>query len=498
MGFRQARWDEPLINELSEPGKVGYLRPDESHIDVTQFIPKALLRENLPLPEVSEIEVIRHYTRLSQENYGVDLGLYPLGSCTMKYNPRVCEAVVRSHKLQDMHPDVDARFAQGILRILYELAQYLAEIIGMDKVSLVPSAGAHGEFAGVLIMRAYHAEKGEADKRTEILVPDSAHGTNPASAAMAGYKVVEIPSGTDGCVDLQALKAALGERTAGFMLTNPNTLGLFEKNILEIAKMVHDAGGLLYYDGANLNAILGKARPGDMGFDIAHINLHKTFSTPHGGGGPAAGPIGVKMELANFLPIPTIEFDGKEYYLEYDRPFSIGRIGSYLGNVAVLARAYAYIISLGAEGLECASELAVLNANYLARKIAGEGYFSLTYAPDWPRKHEFVLSAEPLKRETGAGALEVSKRILDYGVYSPTMYFPLIVPEALMVEPTETTSRRELKQYHEMLSSISREARANPSKAAGAPYNTSTTRVDEVKGSHPKTLRLTWKMGQVE
>ncbi len=497
MGFRQARWNEPLIMELSERGKVGYLSPTDE-VDLSQFIPKKLLREKLPLPEVSEIEVIRHFTRLSQENYGVDLGLYPLGSCTMKYNPRICEAVVRSHKLQDLHPEVDERFAQGTLQIMHELSQYLAEITGMDKVSLVPSAGAHGEFAGVLIMRAYHTRRKEGEKRMEIVVPDSAHGTNPASAAMAGYKVVEIPSGRDGSVDLEALKSALSDRTAGFMLTNPNTIGMFEKNIVEIARMVHAVGGLLYYDGANLNAILGKARPGDMGFDIAHINLHKTFSTPHGGGGPAAGPIGVKEGLAKYLPIPTIEFDGTKYYLDYDRPESIGRIRSFFGNVAILVRAYAYILSLGAEGLERASELAVLNANYLARKISKESGFSLPYVSDTPRKHEFVLSAEALKKETGLGALEVSKRILDYGVHSPTMYFPLIVPEALMVEPTETASRRELDEYHTIVTSIAREARSNPDRVAGAPHNTSVTRVDEVKGSHPKTLRLTWKMRQAQ
>jgi len=494
MGFRQARWDESLIMELSEPGKVGYLPPHSDAVDLSRLIPKSLLRDRLDLPEVSEIEVIRHFTRLSQENYGVDLGLYPLGSCTMKYNPRICEAVVRSHKLQDLHPEVDERFAQGTLQILYELSQSLVEVTGMDNVSLVPSAGAHGEFAGVLIMRAYHSRRGEGEKRTEIVVPDSAHGTNPASAAMAGYKVVEIPSASDGCIDLEALESALSERTAGFMLTNPNTIGVFEKNIVQIAKIVHGVGGLLYYDGANLNAIMGKARPGDMGFDIAHLNLHKTFSTPHGGGGPAAGPIGVKKALAEYLPIPTVEFDGTRYHLDYERPNSIGLIRSFFGNVAILVRAYAYILSLGAEGLERASELAVLNANYLARKITKEGGFSLPYAPDTPRKHESVLSAERLKKETGTGALEVSKRILDYGVHSPTMYFPLIVPEALMIEPTETASQRELDQYSSIVTDIAKAARSNPEGVAEAPRNTSVTRVDEVMGSHPKTLCLTWKM----
>lgn len=500
MNFRQARWNEPTIFELSEPGRLGHqppaVEPEISKVvgNPLESIPKNLLREgHLGLSEVSEIEVVRHYTRLSQQNFGVDLGIYPLGSCTMKYNPRLCEAVVASHKFQELHPEMDERFTQGILEILYTLSEYLAEITGMSGVSLVPAAGAHGEFAGTLIIHAYHADHGEAETRNEIIVPDSAHGTNPASAAMAGFKVVEIPSNSEGLVDLEALKSIAGERTAGFMLTNPNTIGIFERNILEVAKIVHDVGGLLYYDGANLNAIMGKARPGDMGFDVSHMNLHKTFSTPHGGGGPAAGPIGVTKELEKYLPVPTIEFDGKKYYLNYDRPHSIGRIRSFLGNTAMLLRAYAYILSLGGDGLEKVSELAVLNANYVTKKVLKARGYALPYSPEVPRKHESVISAEPLRRDTGIGAKDVSKRLLDYGVHSPTMYFPLIVPEALMIEPTETVSMRELDEYADLLIRICDDAYANQKLFLEAPRNTSTGRVDEVKGSHPKTLSLTWK-----
>ena len=338
MVYLQARWDEPPIIELSRPGKVGFheFLPAESSQAALERIPNLLRRKRSPsLPEVSEIEVVRHYTRLSQENFGVDLGIYPLGSCTMKYNPKICDAIAASHKIQELHPYQDQRTVQGILQILYEASDFLANIVGMDKITLQPAAGAHGEYTGVLLMRAYHRDKG-AQNRDEMIVPDSAHGTNPASAAMAGYKVVEVSSNADGCVDKEALKSAVGPRTVGLMITNPNTLGIFEREIVEIAGIVHDAGGLLYYDGANLNAIMGKAKPGDMGFDIVHINLHKTFATPHGGGGPGAGPVGVTKSLADYLPIPTVEFDGSKYYLDYDRPKSIGKVRAFHGSSAVV------------------------------------------------------------------------------------------------------------------------------------------------------------------
>lgn len=494
MGFAQANWNEPLIFERSAQGKIGYHSSSEDQSHLRDLVPEKVLRAEPPkLPEVSEVEVVRHYTRLSQHNYGVDLGLYPLGSCTMKYNPKLCDVVVGNHKVQDLHPDQDESLVQGTLRILYELSQILAEIVGMHEVSLQPAAGAHGEFTGALIMRAYHKDAGRLKERDEIIIPDSAHGTNPASAAMAGFKVVKIPSNEKGQVDIESLKSAAGERTAGFMITNPNTLGLFETNILEISEIVHRAGGLLYYDGANLNAILGKTRPREMGFDIVHINIHKTFATPHGGGGPGAGPIAVTEELAKFLPVPLVEYDGNRYYLDFDRPHSIGKIRAFYGNVAVLVRAYAYILMLGAKGLQEVAELSVLNANYLARRIAAIPGFELTYSPDQPRKHECVLSASRLARETGVTALNVSKRLLDFGIHAPTVYFPLIVNEAIMAEPTETVSKEELDQMIRAFATISGEAYRDPGRVLEAPTGTTVRRIDEAKASHPRTMTLRWK-----
>jgi len=359
---------------------------------------------------------------------------------------------------------------------------------------LQPSAGALGELLGTLLMRAYHKFNGELSKRREVIVPDSAHGTNPASAAMAGFEVVVVSSDENGCVDIEALKSAVSERTAGLMLTNPNTLGIFERNIEEIAKIVHEAGGLLYYDGANLNAILGKVRPGDMGFDIVHINIHKTFGTPHGGGGPGAGPVGVSEELEKFLPVPRIAFDGERYYLDYDKPYSIGKIRGFYGNVAVLLKAYAYILSLGAEGLEEVAEISVLNANYVAKKLAEVKGFKLPYDEKTPRKHECVFSAKKLRKETGVQALNVAKRLLDYGLHAPTMYFPLIVEEALMIEPTESYEKEELDRFIQTLKKISEEAYENPKVVLNAPTNTSVERLDEVRASHPKTMALSWRM----
>ncbi len=491
--FAQAKWQQPLIIERSGGGKVGvYQWENEEAGDYG--IPKSLLRASDPrLPRVSEIEVIRHYTRLSQHNYGVDLGVYPLGSCTMKYNPRLCERIASSPKLTSTHPLQDERTVQGTLRILYELSMYLAEIVGLPKVSLQPAAGAQGEFTGALIMRAHHERNGELAKRTEIIVPDSAHGTNPASAAMAGFRVVEIPSNKDGEVDLDALRAAVSERTAGLMITNPNTLGLFERNIKQIAEIVHGAGGLLYYDGANLNAILGKARPGDMGFDIVHINIHKTFSTPHGGGGPGAGPIAVTSELAAYLPKPTVEFDGERYYLDNNRSLSIGKVRAYNGNIAVLVRAYVYMLLMGRDGLRQVAETAVLNANYVARKISRIKGFSLPYFPQRPRKHECVVSLAGMLRDCGVGAVDVSKRLLDFGIHAPTVNFPSIVQECLMIEPTETVSKEELVEFIEAFKQISEEAYSSPELIRTAPHNTTVTRIDEAKASHPKTMRLSWR-----
>jgi glycine dehydrogenase subunit 2 len=433
---------------------------------------------------------------LSEMNYGVDSGFYPLGSCTMKYNPKVNEQLANLPTITMLHPYQDENTVQGILEILYKLEHWLAEITGTYEVCLHPAAGAHGEFLGTLLMRAYHKMNGECEKRSEVIVPDSAHGTNPASATMSGFKVVVVPSDDEGCVNLEALKAAVSERTAGLMLTNPNTLGIFEKNIEEIAKAIHEAGGLLYYDGANLNPLLGIVRPGDMGFDIVHINIHKTFGTPHGGGGPGAGPVGVSKMLAEFLPVPSIVYDGEKYHLDYDKPHSIGKIRSFYGNVAVLLKAYAYILSLGFEGLREVAEVSVLNANYLLRKLKGIRGLTLPYNSEKPRKHECVFSAKPLKNETGVSALNIAKRLLDYGLHAPTIYFPLIVEEALMIEPTETFEKEELDRFADALQKICEEAYKNPEAVLKAPNNTAVSKVDEVKASHPRTMALSWRMLQ--
>lgn len=493
LGYSQAKWDEPPIIELSRPGKIGFNQfLIGKHESSLKSIPNRLRRAVPPrLPEVSEVEVVRHYTRLSQENFGVDLGIYPLGSCTMKYNPKACDAIAASHKIRELHPYQDIRTAQGILQVLYEASDLLAKIVGMDKITLQPSAGAHGEFTGVMLMRAYHRDRSDSD-RNEIIVPDSAHGTNPASAAMGGYKVIEVPSNSEGCVDKEALKAVVGPKTAGLMITNPNTLGIFEHDILEIAGIVHHAGGLLYYDGANLNAILGKAKPGDMGFDIVHINLHKTFGTPHGGGGPGAGPVGVTRQLADYLPVPTVEFDGTKYYLDYDKPKTIGKVRAFHGSAAVVLRAYAYILLHGREGLEAVSEISVLNANYVAQKLRKIKGFSLPFGEGISRKHEFVISASNLAKDTGVTALQVGKRLLDFGVHPPTVYFPLIVEEAMMAEPTETVSKEELDAMISAFETISEEAYAKSDKLKTSPHFTSVTRIDEVKASRPRTMQLTW------
>ena len=499
--FRQAKWNEPIIFELGKKGRRGHIVPKlEEDIkkvvgNIEELIPKEILREKPPkLPELSEVEVVRHFIRLSQMNYSIDLGLYPLGSCTMKYNPKINEFLANHKGLNWIHPYQDEDTVQGILAILYWLGKWLAEITGTKEVCLHPAAGAHGELLGTLLMRAYHKKNGELKERKEIIVPDSAHGTNPASAAMAGFEVVVVPSDQNGCVNIEALKNAVSEKTAGLMLTNPNTLGIFERNIEEIARIIHEVGGLLYYDGANLNAILGKARPGDMGFDIVHINIHKTFGTPHGGGGPGAGPIGVREGLEPFLPVPRIAYDGKRYYLDYNKPESIGRIRGFFGNIAVLLKAYAYILSLGAEGLKEVAEISVLNANYIAKKLAEVEGFTLPYGMSQPRKHECVFSVKKLRNERNVEALHVAKRLLDFGLHAPTMYFPQIVEEALMIEPTESFEKEELDRFIKALKKISEESYENPEKVRNAPKNTAISRLDEVKASHPRTMALSWKM----
>jgi glycine dehydrogenase subunit 2 len=499
--YRQASWNEPLIFNLGSKGRRGHALPSvedeikEAIGNVNALLPRNMRRTSTPgLPELSEVEVYRHFLRLSEMNYGVDSGFYPLGSCTMKYNPKINELLASMPTLAMIHPYQDESTVQGVLEILFKLERWLSEITGTYEVCLQPAAGAHGELLGTLLMHACLKSNGECEKRTELIVPDSAHGTNPASAAMAGFNVVVLPSGADGCVDLEALKSAVSEKTAGLMLTNPNTLGLFEKNIGEIARIVHEVGGLLYYDGANLNPLLCKVRPGDMGFDVVHINIHKTFGTPHGGGGPGSGPVGVSKDLAKLLPVPRIAYDGKMYCLDYDKPKSIGKIKSFYGNVAVLVRAYAYLLSMGFEGLREAAEISVLNANYLMKKLRQIKGLTLPYDSEKPRKHECVFSAKLLKDETGVSALNIAKRLLDYGLHAPTIYFPLIVDEALMIEPTETFEKEEIDRFADTMRTICEEAYTNPEVVLSAPHNTAISRLDEVKASHPKTMALSWRM----
>jgi len=455
--------------------------------EVEDYLPQAYRRrEDAGLPELSEIEVVRHFTHLSSLNYGVDTGFYPLGSCTMKYNPKVNEAAAALPGFTGLHPNLPPEAAQGALELMYHLQQYLAEITGMDAVTLQPAAGAHGELAGLLIIAAYHASRGET-QRKKVLVPDSAHGTNPASAAMAGLEVVQIPSNDQGLVDLEALKKALGPDTAALMLTNPNTLGLFESDIVTMARVVHEAGGLLYYDGANLNAIMGITRPGDMGFDVVHLNLHKTFSTPHGGGGPGSGPVGVKEHLASFLPVPVVSYDKVkgQYYLDYDRPQTIGQMKAFYGNFSVMVKAYAYIRTLGPRGLKEVSEQAVLNANYLLSLL--RSHFNVPY--NRLCKHEFVINPGNKIKEAGVRTLDIAKRLLDYGFHAPTIYFPLIVPEALMIEPTETEPKEVLDAFAGALIRIAEEAVAQPDVLHSAPHNTPVRRLDEAAAARNPVLK---------
>ncbi|MES2155237.1 MAG: aminomethyl-transferring glycine dehydrogenase subunit GcvPB [bacterium] len=479
--------DVPLVVEEARPGQTGTNQgpADEAF---SKRVPASLQYDATKQTGgdygLSEPQAVAHFTKLSQKNFGNDTALYPLGSCTMKHNPKACDEVAGWSMVNLLHPNQDPRTVQGSLEIFYELERWLAEVTGMDAVSLQPAAGAQGEFLGLLVARAYHESRGEGH-RDEVILPDTAHGTNPATASMAGYKVVEIPSGPDGLVDLAALKAAVGPKTAAFMLTNPNTLGIFEKNIQQVQKLVHDAGGLLYYDGANLNAITGQVRPGDMGFDIVHINLHKTFAVPHGGGGPGAGPIGVKRRLEPFLPVPRI---GKTSAGTFDaegmdrHPQSVGKIKASYGQSAALVRAYTYMCLLGGDGITRASEMACLNANYVKGQLKGV----LDFPHPGRSMHEFVASATGLKKRTGITAGDIGKRLLDYGQHAPTVYFPLLVPEAIMFEPTESASKQELDRFVANIKAIAAE---DPALVHAAPHTTPVKRLDEATAARKLVLR---------
>ncbi len=474
---------EPLLSELSTPGVPGHVLPDPD-VPAADDIPPALLRTGLALPEIGELDVVRHFTHLSQRNYAIDSGFYPLGSCTMKYNPKINEDVARLPGIAHLHPLQPDSTAQGALRLIYELERLLAAITGFKAASIQPAAGAQGEFTGMLMIRAYHLANGDS-KRRKVLVPDSAHGTNPATAAMCGYHTVAIPTDRHGNVDLERLRAELDDTVVGLMLTNPNTLGLFEQGLLDVTAAVHQAGGLVYGDGANLNAILGAVKPADMGFDVLHINVHKTFSTPHGSGGPGAGPVVVGDKLAPFLPAPIVirRQDGS-YALDFERPQSIGRL-SYHGHFGILARAYTYIRMHGAEGLRLLSETAVLNANYLRTLL--RDLFDVPF--DRGCMHEFVVSARRQKAAFGIRTLDIAKRLLDYGIHPPTVYFPLIVDEGMLIEPTEGESKRTLDNFAAVLRQIVHEAETNPELLTGAPHHTPVGRLDEVTAARKPVIR---------
>ena len=472
-----------LIFEKSNSGRGSSLLP-ECDVPVAELSEKYVRKLELRLPEVSETELSRHYTQLMKRTFGVNDGFYPLGSCTMKYNPKVNEDIAKLSGFTGIHPLQPEQSIQGCLEVLKRTEDALCEVTGMDAMDFSPAAGAHGEFTGLKLIRAYHQERGDS-KRTKIIVPDSAHGTNPASAAMAGFEVVNVSSTENGCVDLEQLCKAVGEDTAGFMLTNPNTLGIFDGNILEITEIIHKAGGLNYYDGANLNAIMGIARPGDMGFDVVHLNLHKTFSTPHGGGGPGSGPVGCKESLTRFLPSPrVIDQDGR-YHFNKKEASSIGRVKSFHGNFLVVVRALTYILTLGSDGLKNASENAVLNANYMLHLL--KETFDIPFEP--PCMHEFVISLEKLKKEKGVSALDFAKALLDYGMHPPTMYFPLIVHEALMIEPTETETKETLEEVAEIYRKVYEQALQEPEQLHFCPTTTSVGRPDEVNAARNPVLR---------
>jgi glycine dehydrogenase subunit 2 len=487
IGTRGLVYNEPLIFEQGSPGRIGYSLPpcDVPEQRPDRLIPAHLLRGEIPgLPEVSEVDVVRHFTRMSQWNYGIDLGFYPLGSCTMKYNPRVNEDAARLPGFSKAHPYLPEDLAQGALELLWELERYLAEISGLDRVTLHPSAGAHGELTGVMMIRAYHHAKG--NPRRKILIPESAHGTNPASSALCGYQVVPLKSGPQGVVEPSAVAEAMDDQVAAIMITNPNTLGLFEEHIAEIADIVHAQGGQVYCDGANLNAVMGISRPGDWGVDVIQINLHKTFSQPHGGGGPGAGPVGVRKHLAPFMPVPTVEKKGDVYLLDFDRPKSIGKVRSFAASFGVMVRAYAYIRSLGPDGLKRAAETAVLNANYIMSRL--KGAYHLPY--DRLCKHECVFS-DAVQLPHDVKTLDIAKRLMDYGFHPPTIYFPLIVSGALMIEPTETESKETLDQFIAAMQEIAREAKDEPEIVRGAPHAPRVSRMDETRAARQPVLR--WK-----
>lgn len=478
--------NQPLIFEITKPGRIGYSLPalDIPEVDLSTLLPEGLLREEAAeLPEVSELDIMRHYTALSKRNHGVDSGFYPLGSCTMKYNPKINESVARFPGFANIHPLQDEETVQGAMELMYDLQEHLIEITGMDDLTLQPAAGAHGEWTALMMIRAFHLANGDT-QRTKVIVPDSAHGTNPASATVAGFDTITVKSDENGLVDLEDLKRVVGEDTAALMLTNPNTLGLFEENILEMAAIIHGVGGKLYYDGANLNAVMSKARPGDMGFDCVHLNLHKTFTGPHGGGGPGSGPVGVKKDLIPFLPKPVLVKTEEGYHFEYNRPQSIGRVKPFYGNFGINVRAYTYIRSMGPDGLKAITEYAVLNANYMMRRL--QPHFDLPY--DRHCKHEFVLSGRRQKK-LGVRTLDMAKRLLDFGYHPPTIYFPLNVEEAMMIEPTETESKETLDAFIDAMIQIAREVEENPEIVQQAPHTTVIKRLDETKAARTPVLR---------
>ena len=482
---------EKVIFEYSRPGRGATDQWPARSAAATADLPEGVRRRQRPLlPEVSELDVVRHFTRLSQLNFSIDTHFYPLGSCTMKYNPKACNQYAMLPEFLGRHPLAPESHGQGFLACLYELQEMLREVTGMQGVALSPMAGAHGEFAGVAMIRAYHRSRGDL-ARNEIIVPEAAHGTNPATATMCGCVVREIPVDDQGDVDLDALRAAVGPQTAGIMLTNPSTLGVFERRIEEVARIVHAAGGLLYYDGANLNAILGKVRPGDMGFDVIHMNLHKTFSTPHGGGGPGAGAVGVNTRLLPYLPIPVVASEGGRYrwLSERDLPQSIGRLSGFMGNSGVLLRAYIYMRMLGREGMSQVGEFATLNANYLLARLRQAG-FDAAY-PGRRASHEFIITLKRQARELGVTAMDFAKRLLDHGFHAPTTYFPLLVPECLLIEPTETESMQTLDAFVTAMEQILSEAAQEPEHVTSAPHTMPVRRLDDVRAA--KQLDLTWK-----
>lgn len=476
-----------LIFEISRPGRKVDLLP-ACDVPLVNLKPNMAREQELKLPELAEVDLSRHYTGLAKKTYGVNNGFYPLGSCTMKYNPKINEEVAGQKGFTAIHPLQPIETVQGCLESLWLAEKYLCEITGMDRMSFQPAAGAHGELAGLLLMKAYHEARGEGQKRNKIIVPDAAHGTNPASATMADYKVISIKSTSDGCVDLDQLRAVVGEDTAGLMLTNPNTVGLFDKHILEITKIIHEAGGLCYYDGANLNAVMGVVRPGDMGFDVIHLNLHKTFSTPHGGGGPGSGPVGCKEFLADYLPVDQPTKTDQGFAFAQAKESSIGRVKQFYGNFLVVLKALTYILSLGQEGIPEASKTAVLNANYLMTRL--KELYPVPF--EGPCMHEFVVSLEDLKKERGVSALDIAKSLLDEGIHPPTMYFPLIVQEALMLEPTETESLETLDRAADVFLKLYQDALDAPERLQNAPYDTPVGRLDEVGAARNPRLKYEW------